>query len=328
MEPPIFKNEIRVVPGPEDLPDDAELWRYMRLSSLLMLLRGKVFVPTIAELRVGDPVEAYNLSVETRQYFDRLMEADRQWLTERASDLELKILNHPDVEPRQVSRTFVGIWNRELAQRRTVWCWHHGDIESMALWHIYAREGVAVKTTPRRIKEAFDPCFVDTGLIGRVHYVDHARQEALPHHFMRPYLLKQRCYQHEREVRIVFPRDCDDPDNRRLLPLKAHRLIDEIRISPHIPRSEAAEIRQSIIQAGRTERDCESSDSDIPVFISDTTTVLESPMDGLRLNQSESTGITNFGTLTMPFVMCGDFAPSTDGQPTTNSEPVGDDSSE
>ncbi len=307
MTKPIFENGIRVVPGSDDLPDDTELWRYMRLSTFLMLLRGKVFVPTIGELRFGDPMEARNLSVQTRSYFDNIRDNDHEWLLSRSSDSERLIIKDSRTEAHQRARTFIAIWDRELAQRRRVWCWHQADIESMALWHIYAKEGVAIQTTPARIKAAFDPYFVDTALIGRVRYVDHARREGQDHHFMRPYLFKQRCYQHEREVRVVFPRDSEAPDERRLLPLDPRQLISSVRISPHIPRSEAVEIRRSLIQAWRSGDQLDDSDDDPAVFVSDTTTVLDSHLDSLRLSQCETTGVTNFGSINMPFVMCGDF---------------------
>ena len=240
---------IRTVPSAEELPEGAELWRYMRLSTFLMLLRGKVYVPTIAELRHGDPLEATRLCRRTCEYFDHLTEPDRDWLVARATEREKAILNHPQTKPEEKAGVFHHIWDRELAERRTIWCWHQAKIESMALWHIYAREGVAVKTTPACLKSAFDPHSVGPGLIGPVHYIDDGHQGALDHHFLRPYLRKQRCYQHEHEVRVVFPRNSDDLDGHRLLPIDPRKLISEVRVSPDIPHSEAAEIRRSLIQA-------------------------------------------------------------------------------
>ena len=307
-----IENAITIIPKTRALNDDAELWRYMRLSTLLMLLRDKVYVPTIAELRAGDPVEAKSICGRTWSYFDSLRPDDQDWLSGRATSAENGILNHPQTEAAQKARTFVAIWNRELAHRRSIWCWHNADIESMALWHIYAREGVAVKTTPARIKKAFDPFFVDKALIAPVSYIDDARQEALPHHFFRPYLFKQRCYQHEREVRVIFPRDPDDPDSKRLLPVNHRQLISEIRISPHIPRSEAVEIRLSILKAWQ-EGNQTAEIADAPgVFVSDTKVVFDSPIERLGFNQCESTGITNFGSFNMPFVIIGDFDTSAD----------------
>jgi hypothetical protein len=299
---------IRTIPSAQELPEGAELWRYMRLSTFLMLLRGKVYVPTIADLRRRDPLEATRLCQRTREYFDHLTGPDRDWLLAGATEREQAILNHPKAQPEEKARVFRHIWDRELAERRTIWCWHQAKIESMALWHIYAREGVAVKTTPARLKSAFDPHFVGRGLIGPVHYIDDSHQEALDHHFLRPYLLKQRCYQHEREVRVVLPRNPDDPDGRRLLPIDPRKLISEVLVSPLIPHSEAAEIRRSLVWAWKTGAEWnEENEHDVPVFVSDTRTVFKCAGDRLLQNESETTGITNFGSRNMPFVTKGDF---------------------
>jgi hypothetical protein len=292
----------------------------MRLSAFLMLLRGKVFVPTIEDLRYGDPLEARILSNDTRSYFDNLPDFDREWLLGRSNPTELSFINHSQTGAHRRARSLEAIWDRELAKRRRIWCWHEADIESMALWRIYAKEGVAIQTTPARIKAAFDPAVVDTALIARVCYVDDARKEGQDHHFMRPYLFKQRCYKHEREVRIIFPRNPDDSDERRLLPLDPRKLIGCVRISPHIPRSEALEIRRSLIHASRIGDQWDDRDDDMAVFVSDTKTVLESPLDSVKLNQCETTGTTNFGSDNMPFVMCGDFSsnPIAYAKPNTN----------
>ena len=77
---------IRTIPSTEELPEDADLWRYMRLSTFLMLLRGKAYVPTIAELRHGDPPEATRLCQRTCEYFDHLTEPDRDWLVAHARE--------------------------------------------------------------------------------------------------------------------------------------------------------------------------------------------------------------------------------------------------
>jgi hypothetical protein len=45
----------------------------------------------------------------------------------------------------------------------------------------------------------------------------------------------------------------------------------------------------------------------LAIFVSDTKTDFECPRDRFVLNESESTGITNFGSRNMPFVMKGDF---------------------
>ena len=308
LDMPLFKNGIRVISDSNDLPDNAELWRYIRLGTLLMLLRGKLFVPTISELRHGDPHEARSVCENTQAHFDDLSADDREWLRSRATPIEQSILCNFNVTKSEKARKFREIWDRELADRRRIWCWHQAGIESMALWHIHAREGVAIQSTPARIKAAFDPAFVDTALIARVSYVDQQQPESSAHHFMRPYLIKRSCYQYEREVRVIFPRNSEDPDDRRLLPINPKKLISTVWISPNIPRSEAVELRRSLIQAWRNGSKWQGRDDDPEVFSSASKAVFSSQLEELKLGECEITGITCFGSYTIPFVMCGDFA--------------------
>ena len=311
LDMPLFKNGIRVISDSNDLPGNAELWRYMRLGTLLMLLRGKLFVPTISELRHGDPHEARSVCAKTQAYFDDLRAADREWLRSRATPIEQSILGNCNVTSSEKARKFREIWDRELADRRMIWCWHQAGIESMALWHIYAREGVAIQSTPARIKAAFNSAFVDTALIARVSYVDQQQPESSAHHFMRPYLIKRSCYQYEREVRVIFPRNSEDPDARRLLRINPKKLISTVWISPNIPRSEMAELRRSLIQAWRNWRngsEWQGRDDDLEVFGSASRAVFASQLEELKFSECEITGITCFGSYTIPFVMCGDFA--------------------
>lgn len=305
---PLFQNGIRIVPDSTELPEDAELWRYMNLSAFLMLLRGKMFIPTLAELRSEDPFESTTKCKKTRGYFANLSGPDLEWLQSKAKKHERKILTDSQTEKPQKIEVLMKVWDRELAERRTIWCWHQSSIESMAQWHVYGKNGVAIKTTPAKIKSSFDPAYVDTALIAPVQYIQDSSTVTRSHHFMRPYLLKQKCYEHEKEVRLVFPRDSDDPDGHRLLPINAKTLIAELRISPYIHRSEAIEIRQSLIQAWRTGCEWHENDDDLAVFSSDTRTVFESNIRDFEQNRCEPLGCTKFGSVTMPFVMCGDFS--------------------
>lgn len=303
---PIFQNGIRTAPSTAELPDDAELWRYMSLSAFLMLLRGKVYIPTIEELREEDPTEGTGRCERTRFHFANLSGPDLEWLQAHAKEQEMSILKHPQTGSQQRAKIFMSIWDRELAKRRTIWCWHRAAIESMALWHVYGKEGVAIKTTPAKLKKAVHPAHFDNAIIASVHYVQDAHLEALGHHFMRPYLLKQKCYAHENEVRVVFPRNSDDPNGRRLLSINAQKLISEVWISPHIHRSEAVEIRETLIHAWAAGKKCNSNGNAPAILVSDAKTVFESTLKHLEQNQCEPYGCAQFGP-NIPFVLRGDL---------------------
>ena len=52
-----------IQPARDDLkvPGTAPLWRYMKLSAFLRLIRGYVFVPSLDTLAADDPKEAFLL---------------------------------------------------------------------------------------------------------------------------------------------------------------------------------------------------------------------------------------------------------------------------
>jgi hypothetical protein len=76
-------------------------------------------------------------------------------------------------------------------------------------------------------------------------------------------------------------------------------------LSPNINRSEALEVRQSQIDAARNGDESNEAEDDLPIFVSDTKTVIKSLYDSLFLGKREETGIACFGSV--PFVMQGDF---------------------
>src|ERR1700688_1828379 len=79
------------------LPESLRLWRYMRLSSLLCLLKGTVLCPSIATLRASDPLEGA-LHVEPAWLNDALsnlrgpLASDEldEWLLGQAPDWKRK----------------------------------------------------------------------------------------------------------------------------------------------------------------------------------------------------------------------------------------------
>ena len=220
------------------LPDDAPLWRYIRLSNLLSLFRGSVFIPSIETLQRVDPNEATNLCGNTQTYFQKLTDDEKALLLHSATRSEQNFIQ----TAAEVDRweTYSQIWVRELAQRRCAWCWYHGDIESMAQWHVYAPDGVAIKTTPRRIRKALGDR-VKYGLIAEINY-DQLDVSPL---FLRPYFQKQKCYQHECEVRVILPRESPRGPGMKL-DLDWTELTEHIEISPLLNLPEACELRAAV----------------------------------------------------------------------------------
>lgn len=240
----------------EQLADDERLWRYVRLSSVVALTQGKVFIPSLQTLQYADPNEAMVCSVETHDYFKNLPSDGRKLLLEFATAGEKNFVNANPLADH--TAIFAEIWLRELAKRRCAWCWYRGDIESMAQWHIYARDGLAIRSSPRRIRAAFHVINVDRAIIGSIRYNDepsYGDKEM----FLRPYLQKQKCYVHEKEVRVVFPRaDTTTPGLKLLVDYR--KLIDCVEISPLLERDEALELRQALDDLLNREKGSEIDD--------------------------------------------------------------------
>jgi hypothetical protein len=285
--------------GPE-LDDNTKLWRYSRLSSLLMLLAGKLFVPTIDTLRRDDPAEATALCRLTRKRFAALTNEDRECLLNYATRAESQLIrDNEDENP----RIFANIWRREIGKRRCAWCWYAANIESMAQWHVYAKDGVAICSTPKRMRRALKEHAVDSGLIGTVCYGDGGDST-----FLRPYLIKRRYYQHEKEVRVVLPAEPREQMMGLVLPIDGRELISEIRISPLLPHGEALGLRSALERFVNYTEGKRLNDLDlITIGISDVKDVSTTVWERFQFFAPQKTDIANFGKTTMPFILSDDI---------------------
>ncbi len=219
------------------------LWRYARLSTLLLLLEGRAFIPSVRQLQQGDPTESMFVDPRQTAAFENLSEADRDWLLHRASDEEAKAIRESDDSAKR-STTLCAVWRRELANRRCAWAWYGADIESMALWNIYAMEGVAIGTTVERLVRALAKKRSAThAQLRAVTYLDFSRDEELPEDLvLQPYFVKQRSYAHEREIRLVCPAP-DSSSSGITIEVDAGELIQEVALSPWMPDGEAEAVQ-------------------------------------------------------------------------------------
>jgi hypothetical protein len=194
---------------------DSTIWRFMPLPALLSLLQRKqIFFAAITHMQ--DPFEGHMPW--------RVLQAYMQWVG-----------FDPEDEPPK------GSFNDRILQnvRRItcVNCWHINPAQSAAMWHLYsAHHGVAIKTTVRRLIDAFqsEPTKI---IIGSVQYVDFrtpAEKEA--ERCLSPFFVKRRSFEHEKELRAVSW-------NSRLLRRKGSgmyvnvdlpSLIEDVYVSPTV----------------------------------------------------------------------------------------------
>src|SRR6266571_852054 len=117
---------VNVLNHGEPLEGKEPLWRYMKLSTFLMLLEGKAFFPSVATLRAGDPLEG-DLVPDATWLMGKLHTicgADTQqfleWLEGKANTVESISLRDNWGGPFGKSDILAQIYVREWAKRRAV----------------------------------------------------------------------------------------------------------------------------------------------------------------------------------------------------------------
>ena len=124
------------------LQADDTIWRYMKLSTFLLLLDGKAWLPSIANLQSMDPLEGrlgddfyIQLCSELARQVD--WNETEKWLRESLSAYVKKNLQRKDGDPFYASKVIAKAYTEALASRRVAWCWFKSEIESAAMWHQY-----------------------------------------------------------------------------------------------------------------------------------------------------------------------------------------------
>ena len=235
-------------------PND-KIWRYMKLSTFLLLLDGKAWLPSIATLQSMDPLEGrlgddFHENLWAELHRQGLRDETEKWLHESLDSSMQRMLGLNPGHYYLTSRVLGNAYAEILARRRVAWCWFKSDLESAGMWSIYGNRGIAVRTSPEQLDLSF-PAGKERTLESMI-YVDrrpcpdnslqrliHERPDAL----LRPYFLKVAEYEHEGEVRLVA--HCPEGAAGILVKdIKAENLINEIVISPLLPLDESEAIKQ------------------------------------------------------------------------------------
>lgn len=129
--------------------------------------------------------------------------------------------------------------------------WHINENESAAMWEICLRsgEGVAIKSTFKRLKDSFIYHKEDDIYIGKVHYIDYTKNTIPQENIFKPFVYKRKAFEHEKELRAVIikpsfsRKTVENPNFTYIHPkwLGIHVatdleiLIDKIIVSPDVP---------------------------------------------------------------------------------------------
>jgi hypothetical protein len=226
--------------------------RYTRMSSLLDLIHGKAFIPSFETLSKSDPQElaipAYSNDFLERDLFNisKFQEA-QPWLQQRWE-------NRVGIEFRGVGdlndRLLMEEWFAELGRRRCTWCWFVSfdcTEESVAMWNLYAKEGVLIKTTWAAIQDSLPSESPYEAALFEVDYVsvgDHDEKFKLPDNLRRPFLFKSKGYKHEQEMRIIFQDQGKWLHPGIQLPVEPKKLIKQLTFSPYLSDVEFKSLRR------------------------------------------------------------------------------------
>lgn len=187
--------------------DDAVLWRYMGFTKFVSLLeKSALYFCRLDSL--GDPFEGSIAG---------------------GAGASMIAVQPPDVKSEVPPPTPINL--EGLAKATFVNCWHTGDIESDAMWKLYASygEGVAIKTNFRDLASAFvskDPAVS----IGKVEYINYT-QSRLIGNLLSLCFYKRKSFEHEREVRAVV-RNGGAETAGFYVDVDLQKLVSEIVVAP------------------------------------------------------------------------------------------------
>lgn len=197
--------------------DDTSLWRYMDFPKFFSILEShSLFFPKI--ILFDDPFEGHPPR-PTIEVFRKIPDG----LSKEEYIKRLKVTTH-NIGVLKESRNLI-----------CVSCWHANPVESAAMWELYLKsgEGIAIRTTFGRFKEAFN----ETEIVvngGLVEYVDFETHKPDRVNVVLWAMLKRISFEHEKEFRTVVM----DPSINELgvsIPVRPDILIDEIYVSPTAP---------------------------------------------------------------------------------------------
>jgi hypothetical protein len=247
---------LKPIPGEKEMEPNTPLWRYMSFGAFFLLLqRNKVFVPLLTKLQEADPKEmrmsqrSLNSMPGGFVHSEPFQQA-REWLKEKHSARTGFDLERWTAAPNCHNPMLIEEWIWQLGVRRCAWCWFSPAkppanwMESMAMWSLYARNGVAIKTTLAQIRAAFREQGLNDVLGAEVQYCIQGAPNTLfanQEYAKRPFLLKSASYRHENEVRLVFQVKAAAVESGLKVDVDAKTLLEggEVIISPFVLPDEA-----------------------------------------------------------------------------------------
>ena len=206
-------------------PDETPIWRYMSLAKFMALMGSRCLYFSRAD-KLGDPFEGSALRNSTYEI-----------VTYNESGIEISRVQTPHSALPEGQRKVMAQSRRAAVESTYVSCWYSRPHDSTAMWTIYGSndEGIAIRSTIRRLKDSLAGSGSLRVGIGQVSYVDF---EALnldwENNALIPFVRKRLSFEHEREVRALFISFAEG-DAHSIgvnIPVDLSTLIEEIVIAP------------------------------------------------------------------------------------------------
>jgi hypothetical protein len=246
------------------LHDNACLWRYVPLKTLLFYLTGNIFIPAINTLRLEDPFEGkfvfdtiwFN-EVMHERYGKRVEDLDDWVYRELCSELEKKQIKLNKGYPNYGASIIEQHYFDFLRKTRYAWCWFLSDSESAAMWNNYGKHGVAIATQVGKLRSLLESTERDF-VLGQMRYIRLIVGQANDHDFnpedkddaaflLMPHFLKRNEYESEKEVRFVTAAPERKHNSGIILEnINPLEWIQEIRLWPGLKPPEERSLKQVV----------------------------------------------------------------------------------
>lgn len=250
MTHPIIEN------GPLPVATHAALWRYVSLPALLLYLDGRLRLPSVLALRRLDRLEGlatWDHITQTDGFSANEREQLWKYVPSRLSQREQELFRLNAEHHGANQRVVYEHWHRLVVSTRYALSFFLAKHESIAMWRLYAPQGFAIRTSLDSLNKALGNTKRKWG-ISQMKYWDksteidpdqtHADPE-LKSALRRPFLLKSREYEYEKEVRL-FTVDGHARPNLLVEKVAPDDWIEEIRVSPEIWSEDAGLLRDLI----------------------------------------------------------------------------------
>lgn len=225
--------------GKAVVPGGDQLWKYFKTERFIEALRsGQIYFA--AAHQFADPFEGA-VAVQT---------------------------NLPPPDPRYAEMEHLERAFFQLKRLTKISCWHRAAYESDAMWKLYAgqHKGVAVRTTPDRMRVAFKPFRIKPEYghedlwAGPVEYIDLTQVRMKDATMLGRFFFKHRAFEWEREFRLAISlRMAEEfavsvPMDGISVDVDFATLVDQIVLGSTTTPQERALVTEHVKKAGLSDR--------------------------------------------------------------------------